>query len=267
MKQWYYKVNDEKRGPFSLEELKAAAITKQTLVRNDNMTDWEEAGNIENLKALLFEAPSNETMQIIKATPEMITFFSNRIIASFFVIGFYLIWIACNLKGVSNSWTNFISVLQTIATIYLLYGLKNYLNELDRHKKSDYIIYSTISLLLISAVMTLLPENNSVILSIIFLFISGTLSLLFMINLMKIKNDFSGSIKRYGYFQFFCWLGTFLFFLLAYGAVVNESMSIAERFYLFQIMLAISTLIRAVPVLILALLFIKTRKLLSEMKA
>ena len=87
-----------------------------------------------------------------------------------------------------------------------------------------------------------------------------------MINLIKIKNDFSGYIKSFGYFYFFCWLGAFLFFLLALGALADDSMNIDIRKQIFQTLIAISTIIEMIPILVLGLLFIETNKRLSKQK-
>jgi hypothetical protein len=267
MEQWYYKVGDEKRGPFSLDELKGEGIMKQTKVRSENMPDWEEAGNREELKVILAAVkPSaiNETDEVVPVKPDLRLFFLNKVYNSFIIIGFYLIWIFCNLGAAPKSLTNLVFLIKTIATMYLLYGLKKYLNELDDHKKSNYLIYCSISILFISGIFIFFPEFNSLTLSLIFLVISGTLSLLFMVNLIKIKNDFSGHIKRYGYIQFFCWLASFLLFLLAMGSLVNERMSIGLRLQLYQVGLTASAITGIIPFFILAFLFIKTTKLLKR---
>jgi hypothetical protein len=280
MKQWYYKSRDEKRGPFTAKELKAEGITKESLVRTENMTNWDEAGNFEELMTVL-EQPveiiekktiSNAEMVPLKddiareKTKQLLrnlnlsSLFLNAIYVSCLLIGLNLIGIVMFINNASVFWTNILHVFQTLGIVYLLYVLKRYLNDLNDHKKSDYIIHIYIGISLLSVIVLLFPENMMSIYNLIFIIISGILSLLLMINLVKIKNDFSGYIKIYGYYQFYCWLGAFLFFLLAVAVFSHTKLSIAARIQLYQVGMTISAIIGLMPRIILIWVFILTRR-------
>ena len=55
---YFIKINGEKQGPYSLDELKARNITQYTLVMDDTMQDWAEACTIPELNSL-FESDSD----------------------------------------------------------------------------------------------------------------------------------------------------------------------------------------------------------------
>lgn len=58
MNQYFYLDGQQKQyGPCSIDELRAAGITRGTKVWCAQMTDWDDAGNVPELR-VLFEAPA-----------------------------------------------------------------------------------------------------------------------------------------------------------------------------------------------------------------
>ncbi len=57
MKKYYLLEQGQKKGPFSLEELKSFGISSSSHVWTSGMEDWQEAGNLEELSELLQEIP------------------------------------------------------------------------------------------------------------------------------------------------------------------------------------------------------------------
>jgi hypothetical protein len=57
MRYYYYAENDQKFGPFSLEELKAKRISKSTLVWTEGMSTWQHAEEIEELTGAFIPEP------------------------------------------------------------------------------------------------------------------------------------------------------------------------------------------------------------------
>lgn len=58
MKKYYYYLRDNQRhGPFSLEELKPHRITQKTLVWTEGLDNWVPAGDVTDLQALLIPLP------------------------------------------------------------------------------------------------------------------------------------------------------------------------------------------------------------------
>ncbi len=57
MKKYYYTNGKEKLGAFSLEELKEENITQDTLIWFEELDDWEQAKDIEELKPILGLTP------------------------------------------------------------------------------------------------------------------------------------------------------------------------------------------------------------------
>lgn len=57
MKHYYYSENEQKFGPFLLEELKDKRLKKTTLVWTDGLSDWTIADNFEELKGYLISVP------------------------------------------------------------------------------------------------------------------------------------------------------------------------------------------------------------------
>lgn len=51
---YYIVQGNEPKGPFSLEQLKKYDITPETLVYNESMTNWTPAGNVPELRKLIF---------------------------------------------------------------------------------------------------------------------------------------------------------------------------------------------------------------------
>jgi len=57
MKYYYYVKNEQRLGPFTLEEIQAQKIKKSTLIWADGMENWEVAETIEELKDFLVSEP------------------------------------------------------------------------------------------------------------------------------------------------------------------------------------------------------------------
>jgi len=55
--QYYYTKNNVTYGPFSFENLKTTGINENTLVWHDKLTEWQEAKNLPELKALFVKLP------------------------------------------------------------------------------------------------------------------------------------------------------------------------------------------------------------------
>lgn len=51
--EYYISVNNDKRGPYSIEELKARGITSETLVMAENSTQWVPAWQVEELRSII----------------------------------------------------------------------------------------------------------------------------------------------------------------------------------------------------------------------
>ncbi|GAB6008253.1 DUF4339 domain-containing protein [Dysgonomonas reticulitermitis] len=54
---FYIIVNGQQQGPFSLDELKEKGIQKDTLVWSEGMSDWQQAGDVIELKSLFGVTP------------------------------------------------------------------------------------------------------------------------------------------------------------------------------------------------------------------
>ncbi|WP_329806479.1 DUF4339 domain-containing protein [Flavobacterium facile] len=65
MNKYYLQNGNENIGPFTIEELKAKGITKNTLVWCEGMSDWSEATNVTELASILNATPP----PIKKTTP------------------------------------------------------------------------------------------------------------------------------------------------------------------------------------------------------
>ena len=55
--KWYYIANSDKKGPFTIEELKVEQITANTLVWSEKMSEWEKAKHVILLKEILVPEP------------------------------------------------------------------------------------------------------------------------------------------------------------------------------------------------------------------
>jgi tetratricopeptide (TPR) repeat protein len=83
MKHYYYAKNEQRLGPFTIDELKTNRLKKSTLVWTEGMQDWTSANDIEELKDILISeppplpkkttaTPTIETIQF-KQTPTPVT--------------------------------------------------------------------------------------------------------------------------------------------------------------------------------------------------
>jgi predicted negative regulator of RcsB-dependent stress response len=57
MKHYFYAENDQKFGPFTIEELETKRLKKSTLVWTEGMSDWASADSITELKEILISEP------------------------------------------------------------------------------------------------------------------------------------------------------------------------------------------------------------------
>ena len=57
MTTYYIHENGRRKGPFSFEELKSKSITTHTTVWKEGMTEWSEAGKVEELASILVKTP------------------------------------------------------------------------------------------------------------------------------------------------------------------------------------------------------------------
>jgi len=57
MTTYYIHENGRRKGPFSFEELKSKSITTHTVIWKEGMTEWAEAGKVEELVSILVITP------------------------------------------------------------------------------------------------------------------------------------------------------------------------------------------------------------------
>lgn len=57
MNEYYYSENNQKLGPFTLEEIRSKRLNKSTLVWNPNLPNWVKAENVDELKSALISVP------------------------------------------------------------------------------------------------------------------------------------------------------------------------------------------------------------------
>lgn len=67
--KFYIVVNREKRGPFSIDELKTMNITPKTKVWCKGMTNWDDAENVYSLKDIIVDVPSSPYVE--ESKPQM----------------------------------------------------------------------------------------------------------------------------------------------------------------------------------------------------
>ena len=63
MKSYYYFDGQDQFGPISKEELKAKGITKESLVWFEGLTEWQKAGEVEELAELFSNSPAPPPLQ------------------------------------------------------------------------------------------------------------------------------------------------------------------------------------------------------------
>ena len=71
-REYYYFVNDEQRGPLSIDKLKLAGIKPDTLIWAEGMIDWAPAEEVEGLEILFNKRPpipSNKSIPSTSSTP------------------------------------------------------------------------------------------------------------------------------------------------------------------------------------------------------
>lgn len=68
--EYFISVNNDKRGPYSVEELKARGITSETLVMADGSSQWMPAWQVEELRPIITvpEPPTSDVGTIV--TPQ-----------------------------------------------------------------------------------------------------------------------------------------------------------------------------------------------------
>lgn len=60
MKEYYYVEGSDKKGPLSLEQLKSANISPETLVWTTGMSEWQRADSIDDLYEILQKMPPKQ---------------------------------------------------------------------------------------------------------------------------------------------------------------------------------------------------------------
>jgi tetratricopeptide (TPR) repeat protein len=85
MKLYYYALNKQQFGPFTIDELKSKRLKKSTLVWTEGMQDWKPGGEIDEIKDILLSEPppipqTSNTSRIIDKvhTKDSITIFSSE---------------------------------------------------------------------------------------------------------------------------------------------------------------------------------------------
>lgn len=66
---YYLFINDEQRGPYSIEQLAEMGITPETEVWTEGMADWKQAGDVPQLTALLQRLEYERATQRTQAVP------------------------------------------------------------------------------------------------------------------------------------------------------------------------------------------------------
>ena len=97
MKKYFYSDGTNNFGPFSIEELKAKEITRETMIWFQELDEWRKAGSIQELNDLFALVPppiqqSNYNQQSIRQTN------SNNVI-DIFVFLSIAYWFATNLAN------------------------------------------------------------------------------------------------------------------------------------------------------------------------
>lgn len=70
MKKYFYSVENEKKGPYSFEELKNEEITPKTLIWFEGLDDWTPAKYILELEEILHLSPPPINMVVPQTSPE-----------------------------------------------------------------------------------------------------------------------------------------------------------------------------------------------------
>lgn len=65
--EYYVNINNEKRGPYTVQELQQRGITAETLVMEENTSQWQAAWQVEELRELLRAVPQAE--EVIEGRP------------------------------------------------------------------------------------------------------------------------------------------------------------------------------------------------------
>jgi hypothetical protein len=87
MKHYYYSVNNQQQGPFTLDELKVKRLKKSTLVWTDGLKEWTTGDNIDELKEFVISEPpplpviktiETDNVVKIKLTPHDISNENNK---------------------------------------------------------------------------------------------------------------------------------------------------------------------------------------------
>ena len=64
MEKYYIVIEDQQKGPYTLEELKEQEISSSLLVWNESMEDWTEARNVSELKDIFQKNSTTYTQKI-----------------------------------------------------------------------------------------------------------------------------------------------------------------------------------------------------------
>ena len=128
MKEYYYAVNDQKKGPLLKNELKGKVL-KETLIWREGMKNWVKASELPELNDLFEPPPIPETEQ--KSAAEKSTFNINSI--GWNAVLLVVLIVALGVMEFKElEYHKVYGLLLTasiITTYYLLVTVKKYLND------------------------------------------------------------------------------------------------------------------------------------------
>ena len=268
---WYYiDENGDKKGPFSFDELKESPLSEDTLVWTESMQDWEKAKNVPLLDGLWTKAPPptpkekvNSDQSSEAGSEEQVEeqkgerkFTDGLFKALLLTVGVPFFTFMSDAKATEMGNRYYItSGLIAVATILVLIDLKRYLNSMNSFSRANGMISMIILLEIVGyAIDYFYPihqldfetASTAVIIGILgaaalYLIVQVILA----IQLLTMKNDFSGWAKPFACSVFVAITGTVI-------SSFNEE-------YMF-----IGACLTALPFLVLVLLFGVTNYKMSE---
>ncbi len=119
MTTYYLYENGKQRGPYSFEDLKKRAITTDTAIWKEGMTEWAEAGKVEELVSILVKTPPAYHNKVdVKQSPGYLSAISEAsekdrrfekyfswigiIVAAIFVVAWFTIDNEAGNEGLAN---------------------------------------------------------------------------------------------------------------------------------------------------------------------
>ena len=245
MKVWYFIKDEEKQGPFTLDELIGKDPTRTTLVWNSEMTDWEEANKVSELNEYFKKTPPPTPREKQEGSRKSSTTFDYsrkmegaiQATTDLKYISWKALMLGCwsillgfaQFSGKAENWTFgksfvFNSVL-LFAFVTVFVGLKNYLNE----KKPSNQFSKLISFLLISqgglSILEIIffkdEEKPGIVVFLLFVLaiISLITTILLSIKFIRDQSEEFFEMKMYGWFQLISIIGAFL--LLTVGSIIE----------------------------------------------